>query len=173
MPRKYKKITMIWKFIFWPIVWIAVFIPGFIWPLTLNGFWMITARIVGILLLFYSLFLSSSGGRVLAKFAHSEAHETFWPDRFTEFGIFGCMRHPMHLGLALFPVAVALLSGLVLAISSSGWAVTAALWFVIQIEEKDTIEKYGQSYFEYMQRVPPFSIRLTCLKEALKIWRSN
>ena len=172
MIRKLRKVSMIWKFLFWPIVWIFIFIPSLILPLSLHGIWMLISRIIGILLLIYSLFLSSSGGRVLARFAHRETHETFWPDKFTDFGIFGCMRHSMHLGLALFPVAIALISGLVLAICSAGWGVAGALWFVIQIEEKDALEKFGQLYSDYMLKVPPFSLNPTCLKEAFKIWRT-
>ena len=171
MSKKLLKINMLWKFIFWPVVLISIFIPSYIWPLILEGFWLLFARVLGIILFVYSMFLASSGGRTLAKFAHQAAHETFWPDKFTTFGVFGCMRHPMHLGLAIFPIAVALISGYVLAIFSSGWGVAAALWFVVQVEEKDTIEKFGESYTDYMQKVPPFSYKLDCIKEALKIWR--
>lgn len=172
MKRGKMKITMLWKFIFWPIVWFLVFLPGIMMPLTLSGFWLTASRLFGVLLLLYSLFLASSGGRVLAKNAHQEAHETFWPDKFTEFGIFSCMRHSMHLGLAIFPVAFALLSGLILPILASGWGVTAALWFVLQIEEKDALSKFGQTYMDYMLRVPPFSLRPGCIKAGLQIWRN-
>lgn len=162
---------MLWKFIFWPVVWILISIPSYIWPISLVGLWLIFARVLGVILFFYSMFLASSGGRTLAKFAHQEAHKTFWPDKFTTFGIFGCMRHPMHLGLALFPISVALISGFVLSIFSSGWGVVAALWFIIQIEEKDTIEKYRELYTDYMQKVPPLSLKISCIKEALKVWK--
>jgi len=171
MKRRKLKITMLWKFFFWFIVWFLVFLPGFIMPITLSGVWLFASRFFGALLLLYSLFLSSSGGRVLARYAHQEAHETFWPDKFTEFGIFGCMRHSMHMGLAIFPVSIALLSGLILPILSSGWGVAAAFWFVLQIEEKDALSKYGQTYTDYMLRVPPFSLSLECIKAGLEIWK--
>ena len=172
MSSKVSKINMLWKFFFWPIVWVSIFIPAFIWPLSLLGFWLVFARVLGIILFVYSMFLASSGGRTLAKFAHQEAHETFWPDKFTTFGIFGCMRHPMHLGLAIFPISVALMSGFVLPIIASGWGVAAALWFIVQIEEKDTIEKYGELYTDYMQKVPPLSLNMNCIKAALKVWKN-
>ncbi len=170
MIKKLPKINMLWKFFFWPVVWILISIPSFIWPLTLNEFWLSFARVIGVVLFVYSMFLASSGGRTLARFAHKESHETFWPDKFTTFGIFGCMRHPMHLGLAFFPISIALLSGYVLAIFSSGWGVTAALWFILQIEEKDTLAKYGEDYTKYMKKVPPISLSIKCIKEALKVW---
>ncbi len=163
----------IWKFYFWLIVWGISFAPCIIFPLMLKGNWLITSRIIGIPLLIFSLFLASSGGRTLARYAHQEAHETFWPDKFTEFGVFGCMRHSMHLGLGIFPLAVALTSGLVFAIAASGWGLAAAFWFILVIEEKDTLEKYGSVYTDYMQRVPPFSLKLSCIKEALKVWKAS
>ena len=169
--QKFKRITMLWKFYFWFIVWFLVFLPAILYPISLTGFWLTLARIIGIILLVYALFLSSSGGRVLARHAHQDAHETFWPDKFTTFGIFGCMRHSMHLGLAIFPVALALLSGWILPICASGWGVAGAFWFIIQIEEKDAIEKFGNQYFEYMKKVPPFSLSIKCIKEGLKIWK--
>ncbi len=169
--KKRIKITMVWKFIYWFVVWALIFLPAVLIPISLSGFWLTLSRIAGGVMLIYSLFLSSSGGRVLARFAHQEERETIWPDKFTEFGLFGCMRHPMHMGLALFPVSVALLTGRILALCSAGWGVAAALWFVLQIEEKDVLEKFGMRYFEYMQKVPPFSLNPKCLAEGLKIWK--
>ncbi len=165
------KITMLWKFFYWPVVWALFFAPGVVWPLSLKGGWLVGARALGGVLGVYATFLAATGGRTLSKFAHRESHETFWPDRFTDFGIFGCMRHPMHLGLAAFPVALALLSGRVLAIAASGWGVAAALWFVLHIEEKDALEKFGSTYSDYMLRVPPFSLKWRCIQAGLRVWK--
>ena len=173
MKTKLKDLKRLWKFYFWLIVWGLSFAPAYFYPVKLTGWILLVSRVFGGILLLYSLFLSSTGGRTLARFAHQETHEHFWPDKFTEFGIFGCMRHAMHLGLALFPLALALLSGLGFAISASGWGVTAALWFVLVIEEKETLEKYGSLYTDYMQRVPPFSLKLSCLKKSLAVWKKD
>jgi len=170
---KLKDLKRLWKFYFWLIVWILSFAPAYFFPAKLSGGWLILARVVGAILFLYSLFLTSTGGRTLAHFAHQEAHEHFWPDKFTEYGIFGCMRHAMHLGLAFFPLSLALLSGYVFAIAASGWGVAAALWFILVIEEKDTLQKYGQTYTDYMQRVPPFSLKLSCIKKSLVIWQKD
>jgi len=166
-----RKITKIWKFVYWPFIWLSVLIPAIIWPLSLHGIWIIVSVAAGIFVLAVSMLLTSSGGRTLAKLAHNKTKETIWPDRFTDYGIFSCMRHPMHLGLALFPVAIALISGSVLAICSSGWGVAGALWFVLHIEEKDALQKYGQVYSDYLQKVPPFCLKPSCLKKALIIWK--
>ena len=137
MTRKRVKITMLWKFIFWPVVWLFIFLPALFYPVMLPGSWLVFSRIVGAVLVLLSLFLTSTGGRTLARFAHREPRETIWSDQFTQFGIFSCMRHPMHLGLAIAPLSVALFSGLVWAIWGSGWGIAAAFWFVLYIEEKD------------------------------------
>ena len=173
MSKRKFNITKMWKFYFWLIVWTSVFIPSFFYPILLDGVWLILARALGVVLFFYSMFLASSGGRTLAKFGHKDEHETFWPDKFQAVGIFSCMRHPMHLGLAIFPVAVTLISGYVLAIVTSGWGVAAAFWFVVYIEEKDTMEKYAGTYPEYIKTVPPFSLSIRCVKEAFKLWNSK
>ena len=173
MKTKLKDLKRLWKFYFWLIVWGLSFAPAYFYPVKLTGWILLVSRVFGGILLLYSLFLSSTGGRTLARFAHQEAHEHFWPDKFTELGVFGCMRHAMHLGLALFPLALALLSGLVFTISASGWGVAAALWFVLVIEEKDTLQKYGATYIDYMQRVPPFSLKLSCLKKSLEVWKKD
>ena len=170
MKEKIYDLRRLWKFYFWIIVWGLSFSPAYFFPDKLQGIWLFLARLLGAFFLLYSLLLTSSGGRTLARFAHEEAHEHYWPDKFTEFGIFGCMRHSMHLGLALFPLSLALLSGFVYAIAAAGWSVAAALWFVLVIEEKETLEKYGTQYTDYMQRVPPFSLHPKCIQAALKIW---
>ncbi len=127
MLKMLKNMSMIWKFYFWPTVWLLVLLPSLAFPVLLENIWLIVARILGVILLIYSIFLASSGGRTLAKFAHKPEHETFWPDQFSMVGIFSCMRHPMHLGLAIFPLSIALIGGNVVAITASGWGVAAAL----------------------------------------------
>jgi protein-S-isoprenylcysteine O-methyltransferase Ste14 len=171
MLKKLKNMSMIWKFYFWPIAWLLVLLPSLAFPILLENIWLIVARIIGVILLIYSMFLASSGGRTLAKYGHKAEHVTFWPDEFSMVGIFSCMRHPMHLGLAIFPLSVALISENVVAIAASGWGVAAALWFVLHVEEKDTLMKYGEAYSEYMKKTPPFSLKFSCMKKAFNVWK--
>lgn len=156
---------MVWKFLFWPVVWITILIPGWIWPLYLDGFTRWAAFVLGMILFATAMALTSIGGKTLKRFAHKDGHGTFWPDRFTAEGIFSCMRHPMHLGLALLPVALALLWGSVPVILASGWGVAAALWFVLVIEEKETLQRFGDEYSQYMQHTAPFTLSPTCLRK--------
>lgn len=154
---------MIWKFIFWPAVWILTFLPGWIWPLCLDGSMRIAVFFLGLILFAYTIVLTAVGGRTLRYFAHQINRKTFWPNKFTAVGIYGCMRHPMHLGLALFPVAVALMWGSVPVILASGWSVAATFWFVLMIEEKETLQHFGNEYSSYMQDIPAFTLSLKCL----------
>ena len=155
--------NMIWKFLFWPSVWTITFLPGWIWPLYLDGVIRLAAFFLGLLLFFYMILLTAVAGRTLRYFAHQENRKTFWPDKFTAIGIYGCMRHPMHLGLALLPVAIALMWGSIPVILTAGWSVAATFWFVLTIEEKETLQYFDNEYSSYMQHTPAFTLSPKCL----------
>ena len=160
---------MLWKFIFWPVVWLSVFIPGWIYSYNLSGVVKIISFFIGFILFLYSISLISIAGRTLKKYAHKNGSTTFWPDKFTPLGLYKCMRHPMHFGLALLPVSIALMWGSVPVMLSAGWGVAAAFWFVLMIEEPETIAKFEDEYLRYMQEVPAFSINPLCIDEGLKV----
>ncbi len=162
-----------WKFIYWLISLSIVLIPGFFIDIKLSGFLGFLASILGLALLFYSLMVASIAGRTLKLYAHKEDKpKTFWPNRFTDLGIYRCMRHPMHLGLALLPLSIALIWGNVASILAGGWGVAMALIFVLLIEEPQTLKKFS-NYCKYMQRVSAFSFNINCLKSALKAIKQN
>ncbi len=80
-------------------------------------------------------------------------------------GYYSCMRHPMHLGLLLFPFAAALLAG-----SPSFLIIIApfeALLMIILIktvEEPQALQKFGEDYRKYMAKTPMFSFKKECLR---------
>ena len=160
---------MVWKFLFWPIVWIVVFLPGWIWPLYLNDPIRSVIFFIGLMLFVYAMALTSIGGKTLKRFAHQGKHQSFWPEKFTTLGIYGCMRHPMHLGLALLPIAVSLMWGSIPVILTAGWGVAAAIWFVLVIEEKEALQHFGNEYSQYMQHTPPFVLSPKCLLKGYAI----
>ena len=155
------------KFLFWIIVYLGVFITAVISDLKAEGICRYILAFLGFFITLYALILASIAGRTLKRFAHKEPGGSFIPDKLTNFGIYSCMRHPMHLGIGLLPFGLALLSGNVAAILSSGWAIAAAFWFVLAIEEPELIKSYGNSYFKYMQEVKPFNFNLRCIEDAL------
>jgi len=80
-------------------------------------------------------------------------------------GYYRYMRHPMHQGLMLAPVAIALLAG-----SPSFLLIIAPLEIFLMyvmiatIEEQEAIKKFGDDYRRFMQRVPRFCCRCECWK---------
>jgi len=155
------------KAIFWLIVYLFVFITGALSGLKVNGVCYFLMVLLGVGLLLYSFALAAIAGRTLKNFAHKVKGESFIPDKFTSVGIYSCMRHPMHLGIALMPLAFSLIWGNAGALLASGWALAAGFWFVLAIEEPEVIKEYKQDYIDYMQKVPPFTLRLKCLEDAL------
>ena len=158
---------MLWKFIFWPVIWLLVFLPGWIWHYSLEGLVETLAFLAGVVLFVYAIALTSIAGKILKRYGHENGHKTFWPDSFTPLGLYKCMRHPMHLGLAILPISVALMWGSLPSILASGWAVAGAFWFVLMIEEPETIDRF-EEYQEYMKKVPAFSLNIGCIDEGLK-----
>ena len=167
-PKQAEVKAMKLKALFWFVVYVAIFSTYFIWDKKIEGFIGYICFIVGIFLLLYSLGVSGIAGRTLKKFAHDKEGE-FIPDRFIDKGIYSCMRHPMHLGIGLLPLSFALISGNIAMILASGWGIAAAFWFVLIIEEPETLEKYKDEYITYLQKTPAFSLKLKCLENGLKL----
>jgi len=168
--REKKSEKGLWKFFFWPLVWLIVFVSAHIISGRCGtsdsvGVWSIFA---GTAMLCWALAIHIVAGKTLRKFGHTEGHSSIWPDRMVTRGIYSCMRHPQHLGLALIPVGLAFLAGSMIALAASGWAVLAALWFVIVVEEPECQKKFSQEYFQYMQTTPAFSLSIKCLTAGWK-----
>lgn len=155
------------KVLFWVVVYFALFVVALLNNLEVSGIYKFILALLGLFITLYALALASIAGRTLKRYAHKEPGSGFVPDKFTRFGIYSCMRHPMHLGIGLLPLGVALLFGNVGAVLASGWVLAAAFWFVLAIEEPETIESYGSSYIEYMQQVPAFRFSLKCIENGL------
>jgi len=113
--------------------------------------------------------ISRNTGRLLAR----EGREGDLPRGDTNSlvteGVYGCMRHPMHLGLLLFPLSLALLIGsptFILVIAPL--EILFILAMVKLLEEQETIAKFGEAYREYQRRVPMFNLRPYCLRRLLR-----
>lgn len=80
-------------------------------------------------------------------------------------GYYRYMRHPMHQGLMLAPLAIALLAG-----SPSFLLIVAPLEILLMyvmiatLEEKEAIKKFGDDYRAFLRRVPRFCLRWECWK---------
>lgn len=125
-------------------------------------------RLAGFALLLVVLRASAVTGRYLAVYGKSSPGKGFGEvDRLVDKGPYSCMRHPMHFFLSLFPLSIALL------LASPGAVVIAlveaALILVMArvLDEKESIERFGEKYLEYRRRVPAFNPSPRCLYLAL------
>jgi protein-S-isoprenylcysteine O-methyltransferase Ste14 len=91
-----------------------------------------------------------------------------WSTKLITKNIYSCVRHPHHLGVGLFMTFLALLIGYPITffiVTISQW-----LWvylFVIFIEEKECIEKFGNQYSKYSKNVPMFFGNPMCIIKEL------
>ncbi|NOX84944.1 MAG: isoprenylcysteine carboxylmethyltransferase family protein [Chlorobi bacterium] len=139
-----------------------------------NVLFHIICSAVGIFLLFLVITISKNTGRTLARYGRKGKLKRLETNVLVREGVYQYMRHPMHLGLMLFPLSVAFLAG-----SPSFILIIAPieiLFMLIMIkvlEEPEAIRKFGDDYREYKQQVPGFCFRITCLKELLKTVPKN
>ena len=125
-------------------------------------------RIVGVIGMLLAHFLLKRTGKLLRKFGKCELWG--WSTNIITHNIYRCVRHPHHLGVGLFMTFLALFIGYPITffiITISQW-----LWvflFVLFIEEKECLEKFGDEYLEYKKNVLMFIGNPVCIvKELLK-----
>ena len=164
----------LWKFLFWPFVWLLVYLSAYMLHKQCAcsdrlGAWSV---LLGLAIMVWALAVHIVAGKSLKRFGHSSGHKSIWPDRLVTSGIYSCMRHPQHLGLALLPLGAALVSGYLSALLASGWAVLAAFFFVLVIEEPECLQKFGKDYCRYMKDTPAFCLHPRCLKMGWKWLKS-
>ena len=125
-------------------------------------------RIFGITGMFFAHFLLKRTGKLLRKFGKCELWG--WSTSLITHNIYKCVRHPHHLGVGLFMTFLGLLIGytvtfLIITISQWLWVIL----FVIFVEEKECLEKFGDEYRKYRKEVPVFFGNPVCIvKELLK-----
>ena len=77
-------------------------------------------------------------------------------------GPYSCMRHPMHFSQALFMIFL----GLSLSWCSFIVSLIIALLIIImaiKLDEKEATEMFGKEYLDYSSKVPPVSLKPSCL----------
>ena len=129
----------------------------------------IISFILGIIILNIVLRISKNTGRTLAKYGRKGELKRLETNVLVKEGIYKFMRHPMHLGLMLFPLAFALMVG-----SPSFVLIIVPIEIILMlvlirvIEEPEAIKKFGDDYLKYKKQVPAFCLKIACLKELLK-----
>jgi protein-S-isoprenylcysteine O-methyltransferase Ste14 len=143
------------------IFWISLTIISLGTGLFLDLILMVTKnfpvfiRIIGLVGVIFTHFLLKRTGKLLRLFGECELWG--WSTRLIVKNVYKCVRHPHHLGVGMFMTSLGLLIGY--PVTFIIITVTQWLWvflFVIFIEEKECLEKFGNEYREYCKKVPMF-----------------
>jgi len=125
--------------------------------------------LLGLITLILVLKISKNTGRTLGRYGRKGELKRMETNVLVKEGAYKHMRHPMHLGLMLFPLTFALLAGspsFILIIVPI--EIILMLFLIKTVEEKEAISKFGDEYIDYMNQVPGFCFKLKCLKELIK-----
>jgi protein-S-isoprenylcysteine O-methyltransferase Ste14 len=110
-------------------------------PLKLNTIWFV----IGLLIYLLAMFFVVTG---LLNFATTPVNELVTR------GVYGISRNPGYLGLVLvnISIGIACLSWVFLLVATVNFLLLR--YYVVVVEEPFLIEKYGDTYKEYMNRTP-------------------
>ena len=136
--------------------------------------WHLASAFLGLMLMRLIFRIARNTGRTLARFGRDGDLPRLETNRLVTRGPYGCMRHPMHMGLLPMPLALALLVGspsFILFLAPLEMALMVLL--VLLLEEREALHKFGEAYREYRRQVPAFSLRPSCLKLLLQPVRAR
>lgn len=161
------------------LIWLVMIVGGAALSLYLDNFLFKNihtyilfhsfSAILGFLLFFLVMKISKNTGRTLAKYGREGNVKRMETNVLVTQGAYKYMRHPMHLGLLLFPLSIAFLIGsLSFILLIAPIEIIFMLIMIRLIEEPEAIRKFGNEYLEYKKQVPWFCFKFNCLKELLK-----
>ncbi len=101
---------------------------------------------------------------VLKKEGGMEKGKSFITTKLVETGIYGVIRHPIYLSLVYVFIGFALISQHPVSVFF-GLTMTPLCYYFMIEEEKLTIEKFGEEYIQYKEKVPRSNL-------LIGIWRS-
>ena len=131
-----------------------------------GNLWMhLVGFFIGIGVLKLVMTVSRNTGRTLARYGREGELPRMETNRLVTEGAYRYMRHPMHLGLLLFPFAFAFLAGspsfvLIIAPLEAVFMLFMIKW----VEEPEAIRKFGDAYLDYQKKTPWFCLKPSCLK---------
>ncbi|NOX19507.1 MAG: isoprenylcysteine carboxylmethyltransferase family protein [Chlorobi bacterium] len=154
---------------------LSIYFDGIYFDSLFHNVWFhIGSFLIGAMLTKAVITVSKNTGRTLAKYGRKGKIKRMETNVLVKEGIYKLMRHPMHLGLLFFPVAVALLLG-----SPTFIFIIAPLdaFFMLAmiklIEEPEAIGKFDGEYLKYMKETPMFCFSGKCLKELFRKVEKN
>ena len=164
-----------WKFGFWFTLWASIVFVGIYAPnLTVYGWIKAAFLIVGIVLMAYGLLLNAVAGRTLKKYGHFEIGKGIKkPEKLVTEGIYSCMRHPAQFGSIFFGIGISFITMNIFAVLYAGWVSFISLYFILSIEERETIKNFGEDYCRFLVKRKPFTLSPRCLIRGIKVLRDN
>ena len=131
------------------------------WTLGTSGYWehlnIFWLKIVGFILFVPSAYLEWTSHELLKNKASPEDGKLDSTTVFVDSGIYGIVRQPMTLGMAIWSIALILvfqsLFSLIL-----GLACVLSFWLSATKEGGHNVSKFGEAYKEYMQKVPMWNV---------------
>ncbi len=165
--------------IFRIVVWFVMLIGGALVSIYLDKIYFyslfnslqfhIVTLIPGYILLRMVLKASRNTGRYLARMGREGNISRLQTNKLVTTGLYGCMRHPMHLGLMFFPLAFALLLGSPFFIVILAPLEMFFMFIMIKlVEEPEAEKKFGEAYRQYKKNVPFFNFSVYCLRKLLQ-----
>ncbi|WP_297498464.1 methyltransferase [Thermococcus sp.] len=162
------------KFAFWFSWWAVIILVGIYTGGKLPGRARWLTVPLGIFLMAYGLLLNSIAGRTLKKYGHFDIRKGIRkPEKLVTVGIYSCMRHPAQFGSIFFGWGLAFLTSNVYAIVLAGWYSFSALYFILAIEERETLREFEKDYCRFLAERPPFNPSPRCLREGLRALRNG
>ena len=118
-----------------------------------TGPFPIVVRLLGLVGMVLAHFPLKRTGRLLRLLG--EAEKWGCTTRMVTTDIYQCVRHPHHVAVGIFMTSLGLLIGypwsfVLITIAQWTWVIA----FLFLVEEKELLEKFGQEYRAYRQRVP-------------------
>ncbi len=164
-----------WKFGFWFTSWLTIILVGIYTPLINMPFFLkLLFMVSGIFLMVYGLILNAVAGKTLKKYGHFEIRKGIKkPEKIVDVGIYSCMRHPAQFGSIFFGIGISLLTMNIFAILYAGWFSFISLYFILSIEERETIKNFKEDYCRFLADRKPFNPSFKCLIEGFNALRKG
>ncbi len=152
------------KFAFWFASWLTIILVGIYVPNPTPNILRFPFFLLGLFFLSYGLLLNAIAGRTLKKFGHFHITKGIKkPEKLVTQGIYSCMRHPAQFGSIIFGVGISFITTNLYAILLAGWFSFLALYFILAIEERETLRNFGDGYCQFLRERKPFTLSISCL----------
>lgn len=124
-----------------------------LWP-RLDILWL---QVIGLVLYVPSAYLVTASMHALKHKGRPETSDPTATTTFIDTGVYGIIRQPLTLGMAIWSVAFMLAFQSILAILLAGVSLFC-FWISARKESEYNIRKFGGEYRKYMKRVPMWNV---------------